>query len=43
MGVQKTGRQQIPNNRLKETDQTSQTIPFLLPRIVNVWQRNWMD
>lgn len=39
MGVQKTGRQQIPNNRLKETDQT---IPFLFPRTVNVWQRNRM-
>ena len=39
MGVQKKGRQQIPNNRLKETDQT---IPSLFPRIVNVWQRNRM-
>ena len=39
MGVQKTGRQQISNNRLKETDQT---IPLLFPRIVKIWQRNWV-
>ena len=32
-GVRKTGRQQIPNNRLKETDQT---ISFLFPHNVNV-------